>query len=300
MDTHGTLSTVEPSQARYALGAFLLRYPPATRKLYEIHIRQWFDYCALHGVDPWKAQRGHFEAWTSHLTEERGLKLSTVSAKLNAVCGLYKFAAIDGLLPSNPAAFVRRPKIQFVSSSNGLSRGEAADMLKAAEAEGKMTHALMCLLLLSGLRIGECLGIDVEHLGWERGYRTLRLPHRKGGKVGLISLPVRTSWAVDQILEGRTTGPLLLGHDGARMSQGSVRRTLRRLCKRIGVTKRITPHSARHTFVSLALDAGVPERDLMDSTGHSTASMLRFYDRHKGSVERNAGHAVAALIGSAA
>jgi integrase len=213
---------------------------------------------------------------------------------------MYKFAAMDGYLTVNPAAHVRRPKIEFVSTSNGLSRPQLADMLKAAEAESPMTYSLICLLALNGLRIGECLASNVEELGFERGYRTLHLPHRKGGKVGTLALAVRTAWALERSMDGRTSGPLLLGRDGTtRLKVGSARRTVRRLCRKIGVTKRITPHSLRHSFVTMALDAGVPERDIIDSTGHSDSSMIRFYDRNRGGIERNATHAVAAFIGAA-
>ena len=300
MDTHGTLSVIDSGAQRYAVQSFLMRYPAKTRELYTIHLRQWFEWCLSNGHDPWTIKRGHIEAWSTHLIEDRGLKVASVATKLNAVCGMYKFAFIDGLLPVNPAAYVRRPRVQFITSSNALSRGEASDILKAAEAESATTYALMCLLLLSGLRIGETIATNVEHLGYERGYRTLFLPHRKGGKIGLLALPVRTSWAIDRMLTGRATGPLLLGHDGQRISAGSVRRTLARLCKQIGVTRRITPHSCRHSFVTLARNAGVSDRDLMASTGHSTAVMLQYYDHDAGAVERNAGHAVASLIGTAA
>lgn len=300
MDTHGTLSVIDSGAQQYAVQSFLLRYPARTRELYKIHLRQWFEWCINRGLDPWTIKRGHIEAWSTHLEEDLGLKKSTVRAKLNAVCGLYKFATIDGLLQVNPAAYVRRPTVQFITTSNALTRSEAADMLKAAENESATTYAVMCLLILSGLRIGELVGINVEHLGFERGYRTLFLPHRKGGKVGRIAVPVRTSWAIDRMLNGRTEGPLLLLPDGRRISQGSVRRTVARLCKRIGVTRRITPHSMRHTMVTMARNAGVSDRDLMASTGHSTAVMLQYYDHDAASVERNAGHAVAALIASAA
>lgn len=300
MEAHGTLSVIDSGAQQYAVQSFLLRYPPRTRQLYTIHLRQWFEWCLNRGIDPWTIKRGHIEAWSTHLEEDRGVKKSTVRAKLNAVCGLYKFATIDGLLQVNPAAYVRRPTVQFVTTSNALTRSEAADILKAAEREGMTSYAVMCLLLLSGLRIGELVGIDVEHLGFERGYRTLFLPHRKGGKVGRIALPVRTSWALDRMLAGRQSGPLLLLPDGRRISQGSVRRTVARLCKQIGVTRRITPHSMRHSFVTIARNANVSDRDLMASTGHSTASMLQYYDHDAASVERNAGHAVASLIGTAA
>ena len=225
--------------------------------------------------------------------------VATVASKLNAVCGMYRFAAIDDLIDHDPSTHVRRPKIEFVSKTNGMTRPQLADMLRAAEADGTTSYALICLLGLNGLRLGECLAADIEHLGMERGYHTLFLPHRKGGKVGTLALAVRTSWAVTHSLDGRTTGPLLLGRNGQRMRAQSARRIVVRLCKRIGVTKRITPHSLRHSFVTMALDAGVPERDIIDSTGHADSSMIRYYDRNRGGIERNATHAVAAFVGAA-
>lgn len=279
---------------------YLLRYPANTRNIYRVHLKQWVAWCTDHGVDPLTVKRAHIEAWSRHLSEERNLKVSTVASKLNCICGLYRFACLDGHIPLDPAAHVRRPKVQFVSTTNGLTRTEFADVLRLAELDGIQTHAMICLLGLNGLRIGECLAADIEHLGFERGYRTLFLPHRKGGKVGTLSLAIPTAYAIDKATAGRTTGPILLGRDGTRIKIAAARRTLRRLCRQAGITKRISPHSLRHTFVTMALDAGVSERDLMASTGHGSSAMLHFYDRNRGAIERNATHAVAAFVGAAA
>lgn len=284
---------------QFIVGGFLARYPRKTREHYAISIRQWNEWCAQHGIDMLEARRAHIEAWGRYLEEERGLMISTVASKLNAICGLYRFAAIDDLIDHDPSTHVRRPKIEFVSKTNGMTRPQMADMLRAAEDDGPTTYALICLLGLNGLRLGECLDANIEHLGFERGYRTLFLPHRKGGKVGILALAVRTSWAVEHSLAGRTEGPLLLGRSGGRLQPQATRRIVQRLCRQIGVTKRITPHSLRHSFVTMALDAGVPERDIIDSTGHADSSMIRYYDRNRGGIERNATHAVAAFIGAA-
>ena len=142
MDAERTGSVVvvnSTTSTHFIVGAFLARYPPNTRKLYKSHLKQWFDWCAAHGLDPMTVQRGHIEAWARHLGEERGLKASTVGAKLNCICGLYRYANLDGYLAVDPAAHVRRPKVQFVSSTKGLTRSELADVLKHAEAEGPMT-----------------------------------------------------------------------------------------------------------------------------------------------------------------
>ena len=50
---------------------------------------------------------------------------STIDRRLSTMCGYYRFAHIDGRIPSNPAQYVRRPKVQ---PSEGHGIGTAADM----------------------------------------------------------------------------------------------------------------------------------------------------------------------------
>lgn len=301
MDPDRTASTVvtTTTPAELIAAGFLSRYPKITRDIYRIHLKHWFEWCARLHVDPMLAERVHIEAFARHLSEDLDRKPQTVAGKLNAVCGLYRFAHLDGHTAHDPGAHVRRPKVDFISSTNGLTRPEFADVLAAAQAESDNTHALICLLGLNGLRLGECLAADIEHLGHERGYRTLHLPHRKGGKVGTVAVATRTAWAIEQALAGRNTGPIICGRDGTRMKPAAARRTVRRLAAVCGIGKRLSPHSLRHTFVTMALDAGVPERDIIDSTGHQSSRMLMYYDRNRGAIERNATHAVAAFVGAA-
>ena len=59
---------------------------------------------------------------------------------------------------------------------------------------------------------------------------------------------------------------------------------------------RISPHSARHTDATTALDAGVALRDVQDSMGHRDPRITRLYDRTRGDLSRNATYAVAAAL----
>lgn len=293
-----TIANQPAGDADYIAAAFLARFPRNTRKCYTSHLKSWYRWCYSHGLDPVLAKRAHIEAWARHLGETEQLKPSTVKAKLNAVCGMYKYAHLDGILAVNPGAHVRRPRIEFVSTTNGLSRAQLARLIDASKQDSTLAHCLISLLVYNGLRIGECLAIDIEHFGYQGAYRTLLLPNRKGGKVQTVSLAIPTIEVVGRQTDGRTTGPLLCGKNGKRLELGAARRILRRLCKTAGIQERITPHSLRHSFVTMALDAGIPERDIMASTGHVTPVMVAYYDRNRGAVERNATHAVAAYIGA--
>ena len=56
-------------------------------------------------------------------------------------------------------------------------------------------------------------------------------------------------------------------------------RMVKRLVKRAGIDKRISPHSLRHSFITAALDAGVPLRDVQEATSHADPRTTMRYDR---------------------
>ena len=96
--------------------------------------------------------------------------------------------AVEEELPEHsPAAHVRRPRLDYESHATALDRNEFGAILVAAGLGPPAEHALISLLALNGLRVSEAIGADIEHLGQERGHRTLVIT-RKGGKVVTIPL----------------------------------------------------------------------------------------------------------------
>jgi hypothetical protein len=94
-----------------------------------------------------------------------------------------------------------------------LDRNELGALLVTAGLGPSLEHALISLLALNGLRVSEATGADIEHLGLERGHRTLTIT-RKGGKVVTIPLAPRTARAIDLAIGERTCGPLFLAQAG--------------------------------------------------------------------------------------
>ncbi len=101
-------------------------------------------------------------------------------------------------------------------------------------------HALISLLALNGLRVSEATGADIEHLGLERGHRTLTIT-RKGGKVVTIPLAPRTARAIDLAVGERTGGPVFLAADGRRLDRHGAGRIVRKTARRAGIGKTVTP-----------------------------------------------------------
>jgi integrase len=102
----------------------------------------------------------------------------------------------------------------------------------------------------------------------ERGHRTLTVT-RKGGKVVTVPLAPRTARAIDLAIGEHTDGPLFLAADGRRVDQHGAGRIVRTTARRAGITKNVTPHTLRHAFITAALDAGVPLRDVQEAASHA-------------------------------
>lgn len=84
------------------------------------------------------------------------------------------------------------------------------------------------------------------------------------------------------------------------MDRYAADRTVKRLAKRAGITKRISPHSLRHSFfITAALDAGVPLRDVEEAASHADPRTTMRYDRARQSLDRHATYIVAAFVAGA-
>jgi integrase len=179
-----------------------------------------------------------------------------------------------------------------------LDRNELGALLVQAGLGTARDHALIALLALNGLRISEALGADIGDLDMDRGHRTLRIV-RKGGKHVTIPLAPRTTRALDLYVGERTVGPIFVTADGRRMDRSAADRTVKRLARRAGIGKRISPHSLRHSFITAALDAGVALRDVQEAASHAEPrTTIRAsipsrhrpmrYDRGRQSLDRHA------------
>ena len=189
--------------------------------------------------------------------------------------------------------------MDYESHAAALDRNELGALLVAAGLGPPTEHALISLLALNGLRISEATGADIEHLGLERGHRTLIIT-RKGGKVATIPLAPRTARAIDLAIGERTGGPVFLAADGRRLDRHGAGRVVRRTARRAGIGKVVTPHTLRHAFITAALDAGVPLRDAQEVASRADPRTTMRYDRARGSLDRHATYIVAAYVAGAA
>jgi integrase/recombinase XerD len=285
------LAVTEPafSEAeKLALAGFLAGYCGMTREAYAQDLRQFTAWCRRRQLRLFAARRADIELFARDL-ETAGRARATITRRLSTIAGLYKYAVEEDLLGHSPAAHVRRPRTDYESHATGLDRDEAGALLAAAGLGTAAEHALVSLLALNGLRVSEATGADIEALGTERGHRTLAITRKGGGKT-VIPLAPRTARAIGLAIGERCEGPVFTTATGQRLDRHGAGRIVRRVARRAGLAKKTGPRTLRHAFITAALDAGVPLRDVQEAASHADPRTTMRYDRARVSLDRHAAY----------
>lgn len=160
---------------RLAVAGFLARYREPTLTAYTVDLKSFIGWCQSHDLELLRVSRGELEMYVRHL-EGRRYAAATIARRIGTVATFYKYAVIDGVITTNPAAAVARPKVAWEGQKRTvLHQLEFAAVLAAARTSGPNDHALVCLLGMIGLRVSEACAADIADIRYESGYELLHV-----------------------------------------------------------------------------------------------------------------------------
>ncbi|MDC7302484.1 tyrosine-type recombinase/integrase [Agathobacter ruminis] len=197
----------------------------------------------------------------AHTNEERGLK-----RKLASLRTFYNYFFKNELIQTNPAVKVDMPKIHEKNIVR-LDPDEVAELLDMVESGEQLTErqqmyhertktrdlALLTLLLGTGMRVSECVGIDLDDLDFKNyGVKV----HRKGGAEVVLYFGDEVAEALENYLierrginaEPGSTNALFLSLQNKRISVRAVENLVKKYSKLVTNLKNITPHKLRSTY----------------------------------------------------
>lgn len=272
------------------LDRYLARYAGRTRENLCGYLRRWVAWCETRGVGWPTATADDALTWAAEL-RDAGRSTRTVSTLLSALRGLYRWLWVTGQRPDDASQQIPLPPRERSADRVWLARDDLRRLLAAARAADPVTGCAVHLWGLSGLRLGEALRIDIADLSRHDGHVTVAVRRSKATGRDRIALPDATAGLVARCVAGRAAGPLLLSRAGRRLTPIPARQRLRALCHEAGVPA-VTPQGLRVGWITLALEAGIPERQVAISACHASSAMVAHYDARRCLVERAAGLAL--------
>ena len=156
-------------------------------------------------------------------------------------------------------------------------------------------HAGLSFLFYMGLRRGELIGLNVESLDAEKGIPILRILG-KGNRPRILPIPEPAFRSLTKYLNTRVYTraeglPLFVstqGNEEKRLAPETVRYIVKKYAKLAGLPENISPHSARVTAVSNALENGASVIEVQTMGGWKSIDMVKRYDRSSKQIKNSA------------
>lgn len=270
-----------------------------TRKSYLTDLDILFRWCDEKGLDVFALHRTHLQLFMRYLAEERKNSKTTILHRMSTIAQFYDIAVDDGLMIKNPTRLLKMPKRPSIHAADKALTSREFERLvwAAAEAKSPTDYALVLIMGVCGLRVTPACSLDVETATViDQAHRMLVFVN-KGGETMSVPQPPIVAQAVDRVVAGRTTGPLLPRRDGSRMTRSSAAKVIARLGRAAKIDRHLHPHLLRHTFAVSSLNAGVPLEHVALSLGHKDSSTTyRHYGRRRIANNQHSSHIVAGSI----
>ncbi len=229
--------------------------------------------------------------------QERQLARSSVLRKLSSIRSFFRYLCRREHLDVDPTAALATPKMQR-KLPDFLEVSEVEALLEAPDAGtiiGLRDRAILELLYSTGMRVSELLALDLTDLDRQtsivkvlgKGKKERLLP------VGGAAMSALNNYIANrhELADGRSTSVLpavgeyavatqaiFLSERGNRIPDAkSIRRRIEKYAQAIGIRKKITPHTFRHTFATHMLNAGADLRSIQELLGHASLSTTQIY-----------------------
>lgn len=242
------------------------RYSESTVRTYCNFIKKFLEFQSEHPKD---LTPRDIERFVEKSIAEKGYSISTHRQCISALSHFFTLFQAGGIDPQNIA---RPSKSKYLPGV--LSKEEIVDLLRATR---NLKHrAILALIYSSGLRIGELLKLKLEDIDVDR--RQVKINMAKGRKdrysilaesfLPLLFNYVSTYKPKVYFVEGQHRGMY---------TASAVRSFLKESCQRAGITKRVTPHSLRHSYATHMLENGIDIRYIQELLGHSRPETTMIY-----------------------
>lgn len=221
--------------------------------------------------------------YLAYLNEKKYAK-KTIARKVSSLRSFFRFLVRENYLEVNPFLMVSTPKIEK-KLPNFLYEDEITELINAPDLSkelGIRDRAILEILYASGIRVSELVTININSVDF--GNQIL-LVFGKGSKERYVNIGQYASEALKLYLNDarpklkpqNDENAVFINRYGSRLSDRSVRRMINKYINQISVTKKVSPHTLRHTFATHLLNSGADLRSVQELLGHVNISTTQIY-----------------------
>ena len=247
-------------------------------------INKFANYAIPLDISELKVTRENISDFLSEINKE-SISARSQARIISGIKAFYKYLIMEDYLKVNPTELIESPRIGL-KLPDTLSLIEIDKLIAAVDLsnkQGERNRAILETLYSCGLRVSELTSLQLSNIHFKEGYLKVI---GKGDKERLAPIGGRAiKYLTIYINEVRNHQEIKKGHEdfvflnnrGAKLSRVMIFLIIQKLTEAIGLKKKISPHTFRHSFATHLIEGGADLRAVQEMLGHESIATTEIY-----------------------
>ena len=247
-------------------------------------VEKFANYSISINLNELKITRNHISGFLVILNDD-GISPRSQARIISGIKAFYKYLIMEDYIKLDPTELIESPKIGF-RLPDILSLIEIDQLISAidlSEKHGERNRAIIETLYSCGLRVSELINLQLSNINFNEGYLKVT---GKGNKERLSPISGKAlKYLSKYINEIRNHQNIKTGHfdfvflnnRGSKLSRVMIFIIIKKLAERIGLKKKISPHTFRHSFATHLIEGGADLRAVQEMLGHESITTTEIY-----------------------
>ena len=216
---------------------------------------------------------------------KEGISARSQSRIISGIKAFYKYLILEDYLKVNPTELIESPKIGM-KLPDTLSIEEIDSLISAIDLshpQGERNRAILEVLYSCGLRVSELTSLKLSDIRFKEGYVKVV---GKGNKerfapIGSSAIKFLNIYLNEirnhQDIKKGSEDIVFLNRRGNKLTRVMIFTIIKQLAEKIGMKKKISPHTFRHSFATHLIEGGADLRAIQEMLGHESITTTEIY-----------------------
>ncbi len=247
-------------------------------------IRKLADFCSKIKVDELNISVNEIREFIADLNS-KNISARSQARIISGVKAFFKYLIIEDYITNDPTMLIENPKIGL-KLPEVLSVGEIELIISSIDLsnkQGERNRAILETLYSCGLRVTELINLKISNINFKEGYIKVigkgdkeRLTPIGSNALKYISIYVNEV-RIHQKISKNHEDFVFLNNRGSKLSRVMIFTLIKRIVDKVGIKKKVSPHTFRHSFATHLIEGGADLRAVQEMLGHESITTTEIY-----------------------
>ena len=247
-------------------------------------VRKLSDFSQEKNLNELQITRTEVKEFIAVINKE-GISARSQSRIISGIKAFYKYLILEDYLKVNPTELIESPKIGM-KLPDTLSVIEIDSLISAIDLshpQGERNRAILEVLYSCGLRVSELTNLKLSNIRFKEGYVKVvgkgnkeRFAPIGGVAIKFLKIYLKEIRTHQDIKKG-SEDIVFLNRRGKQLTRVMIFTIIKDLATKIGMKKKISPHTFRHSFATHLIEGGADLRAIQEMLGHESITTTEIY-----------------------